>query len=440
MTSVLDLDEVPENLNVTWAAFHANEQKEQTSSEFISSILPLFYEQAKSVAMIQHGMSVIKQATNLVNPQQTPVIAMDQPLFALAKKIQWDKPADYGEDKFLIMFGGFHIESAAEKMLGDWLDGSGWTEALVQAKVTTSGTADSFIKGSHVARTRHAHQVTCAALYNLLQKAYNSYKDSLNDNEDQQDFLEWCNSMCEESAQFKYWYITLDFELTFLLLVKSFRERNFSLYKDALSKLIPWCFVLDHYNYSRWLPVHARDMASLRDIHPSIADEFEDGKFALAKTTSPFSAIAIDQAHEQNNGVMKGDGGTVGITENPSALKRWMVAGPEMARIIGEFESEMETEHSNQEPRHHEQTPATQKTFLKEVRSLSEKLEEMGSPFLGDKDLYNIDTKDIANQSVVDTVKCVEKLGIELYDKFVKERLVDRTVQIEAPIQKNKLE
>ena len=28
----------------------------------------------------------------------------------------------------------------------------------------------------------------------------------------------------------------------------------------------------------------------------------------------------------------------VGLTENPAALRRWMVSGPEMARIIGEFE------------------------------------------------------------------------------------------------------
>ena len=35
---------------------------------------------------------------------------------------------------------------------------------------------------------------------------------------------------------------------------------------------------------------------------------------------------------------MKGDGGAVGLTENPAALRRWMVSGPEMARLIGEFE------------------------------------------------------------------------------------------------------
>ena len=55
------------------------------------------------------------------------------------------------------------------------------------------------------------------------------------------------------------------------------------------------------------------------------------------KTGRAFSAMAIDQAHEQNNAAVKGDGGAVGLTENPAALQRWMVSGPEMARVIEEF-------------------------------------------------------------------------------------------------------
>ena len=40
------------------------------------------------------------------------------------------------------------------------------------------------------------------------------------------------------------------------------------------------------------------------------------------KTVSKFSARAIDHAHEQNNALVKSDGGVVGLTENPAALRR----------------------------------------------------------------------------------------------------------------------
>jgi len=38
---------------------------------------------------------------------------------------------------------------AALKTLGDWLDNSGWTAALEQANIATSGKADSFLKAMY---------------------------------------------------------------------------------------------------------------------------------------------------------------------------------------------------------------------------------------------------------------------------------------------------
>ena len=89
------------------------------------------------------------------------------------------------------MFGGLHIEMTALKMLGDLLEGSGWIGALVQAEVATSGTANSFLRASHVTRTRCAHQITASALYLLLQKAYTEYCDSLTDGNEQISLDEW---------------------------------------------------------------------------------------------------------------------------------------------------------------------------------------------------------------------------------------------------------
>ena len=63
----------------------------------------------------------------------------------------------------------------------------------------------------------------------------------------------------------------------------------------------------------------------------------------MKKTAHPFSSIAIDHEHKQNNAAVKGEGGAQGLMENPAALRRWMVCGPEMARLIGEFESPFET-------------------------------------------------------------------------------------------------
>ena len=53
----------------------------------ISTLLPLFEDQAKSPA-IKHSMDIISTATNYLNPGQIPIMTVDLPLYALAKQIQ----------------------------------------------------------------------------------------------------------------------------------------------------------------------------------------------------------------------------------------------------------------------------------------------------------------------------------------------------------------
>ena len=153
---------------MSWAAFHAAIQPPPEHQIDIVALLPLFLENAHSVAMILHGMNVANDVVQHLNPGQIPIIAMDQPLFAIAKQIQWNNPNTLGEDHYVVMFGGLHIEMAATKCIGEWLNGSGWVTALVNAGIANAGTAESFLKVSHVARTRHAHKITAAAMYVLL--------------------------------------------------------------------------------------------------------------------------------------------------------------------------------------------------------------------------------------------------------------------------------
>jgi len=48
---------------------------------------PLFQEEAASAAMICHAIGVITKAVNFLNQWQVPVLACDQQLYTIAKKI-----------------------------------------------------------------------------------------------------------------------------------------------------------------------------------------------------------------------------------------------------------------------------------------------------------------------------------------------------------------
>ena len=151
----------------------------------------------------------------------------------------------------------------------------------------------------------HAHEVTASALHILMQRSYRHFIEEQDPHGNQLSFEEWREQREVESPLFHYWSITLNFELIILIFVRSLREGNFELYKDALTMLIPWFFALDHPNYARWLPIHVRDMMVLDSVVPNVANEFKDGHFVLHKSHSKFSSIAIDQAHEQNNKLVK---------------------------------------------------------------------------------------------------------------------------------------
>ena len=109
---------------VSWAAYRASKTPLSIYKPAIVPLLVMFTEDAHSLAMIAHSAKVIKVAVQHLNPLQTPAIALDQPLYALAKQIHCTLP-EFDEDKFLAMMGGLHIEMASLEMLGKWLSGCG---------------------------------------------------------------------------------------------------------------------------------------------------------------------------------------------------------------------------------------------------------------------------------------------------------------------------
>ena len=87
---------------------------------------------------------------------------------------------------------------------------------------------------------------------------------------------------------------------------RSLRLAEFGTIVDAVYEMPAWFFALNHTNYAQWLPIHVRDMLDLGEKAPGVAEAFKQGLFTIAKTDVRFSAIAIDQAHEQNNAMVKG--------------------------------------------------------------------------------------------------------------------------------------
>ena len=107
--------------------------------------------------------------------------------------------------------------------------------------------------------------------------------------------------------------------------MRAHRVHIFPLYVESLNALVPCFFALDRQNCDILIPVHIRDMESLP---ASVHEEFEEknSKWVVLNTTHRLSSIQIDKTHEQNNDLVKSSGSAVGLTENPSVVKKWMIA------------------------------------------------------------------------------------------------------------------
>ena len=279
------------------------------------------------------------------------------------------------------MFSGLHIEMVIWTTYGDYLQGSGWTSALTQAGIASSGTADSFLKASHLTRTRHAHQVTALALAKLQDDAF-LHTEGTRDDEAKET---WRQEMVQKSPTFQYWDTILNMELLGLIFVRSHREGNFPLYVESLKFLVPWFFAFDHHNYARWIPIHIQDMESLP---APILREFEE------------------HGH-------------------------W---------LLREFEEEYLAKENSEHGYHHEEGLSMQKSFKEQAASLIQVINELGNPFLEDgNELLVLDTQNVMDESVVNTVRTVESLGKDQYARYCKQVVTDCTHSIHDPIKKNAL-
>eukprot|EP00745_Piridium_sociabile_P034704 TRINITY_DN5991_c0_g1_i13.p1 TRINITY_DN5991_c0_g1~~TRINITY_DN5991_c0_g1_i13.p1 ORF type:complete len:843 (-),score=177.10 TRINITY_DN5991_c0_g1_i13:511-3039(-) len=344
--------------------------------------------------------------------------------------MQWTFPDIFGEDKFVVMLGGLHIEMALWSTMGDLLRGSGWPEVLKDAGlVKTEAAATAFLKASNAMRTRYAHQVTVVVLDSLLKRAFKDSGTELA-------LEDWVTVASQESPTFTFWLLVHKYQQIIFMFIQAHREPKFELMVTTLRKLVPLFFALDHQNYSRWIPILIRDLEVLPD---SIQVEFEKGHWTITRSNRRFSSLPIDHAHEQANKRVKGVGGMIGLTENPDMLERWIMTGPEISHVVEEFTHVNDNDDDEESP-HHEEGHASQHRFQRHAKDLTDVLLSKGNPFEEDsEDLVTLDNNVCESVAAAISVHKVESLGQEQYNNFRESVLDSNETLLTAPIKRNNL-
>ena len=161
---------------------------------------------------------------------------------------------------------------------------------------------------SSIKRARYSMQVTSCVLYSKLTEAAQAMGSTKSP-------YEWLSDQAKVSESCFYWKMILDFHIKFHVFIRSIREGNFDLYVESLRALIIWCFIMDKYNYSRWLIVHIFELITTHVKHLKVQyiKTLRKGFFSFQKSNKKFSRMALDQVYHQNNNVIKATGGATDL-------------------------------------------------------------------------------------------------------------------------------
>ena len=149
--------------------------------------------------------------------------------------------------------------------------------------------------------------------------------------------------------------------------------------------------------------------------------------------------MGIDQAHKQNNAVIKGIGGTTSVLNkyDESGLARWKLCLHELSLIINEYESTPEVELDFEPLKHHEVSETSQNKLSADVSEVKN-INSNESIQLNKLTVLN-NRKSTFNDTVYDDISKMWKSGEEQFKAFWTDRLVTWKVPVSDPILLNSL-
>ena len=281
-----------------------------SSKSFVSvnQLLPILPKSINTPVTVIHCAKIIVKSTKNLDPSQVSIITADPLVYALGKHVQWLYPHEFGNA--IWMMRPLHIEMMFLNINGTWLDGTGWSDLYEKLGIDTSGRVCSFLKGSHLKRSRYPQQITLVSLAKLAHQAYLETDCSYYD--------DWKKSVAESSNALFYWFHVIELQLNLFLFIRSIRKENFDLFVHTVDIMLSWASPLDHINYVYWMSVFICDLKSLygKDAY----NEFCKGHITVEKSNRAFYGIGEDHSHERNNKIIKADGGAIGIFDHKEAL------------------------------------------------------------------------------------------------------------------------
>ncbi|KAL5270870.1 hypothetical protein ACHWQZ_G001513 [Mnemiopsis leidyi] len=410
--------------------YHSKEDTKE-KPKVINSILPIFDEPPNTADNMLHFIKVVKDVVQHLNPGQYTIIGVDQPLYALGKKIQLSGyHPEVDITKVFLIMGPLHIQQELLIIHGNLIEGTGLLQSMNDCEMSFEAPGTAAVNANFITRAFYLVQVIAASLGSLLNEEFQSSGSA--------DFETWKEIRCKESDSFFFWNLILNFELLIILFVRAVRNRDFDLYVDVLAACVPYFFATDKVNYARWTPIH---IAEIRHAKKNNSDLYKalEKTFSISKLQKKGSAIGLDQLHEQNNEKIKRLSGGLSFLGSDQEVVRlkWAIYTPVLANATNIVEER------NESDQHHEKYSSYQLKFIKRTESLKAKLRDVKSPFSSDlKVLSYVNNGELLpnNEAIMKDIRAlVSSVGLPQYQAYHKDRLLTNDLAVSDTISKNAL-
>ena len=173
--------------------------------------------------------------------------------------------------------------------------------------------------------------------------------------------------------------------------------------------------------------LHLAQMNELQTQSPETWKALKDGDFCVKKSGTPFTNLFVDQTLEQEIRGLKVVGGITGLTQDESALNRFLLATPELTRIVTELQHQYASAADTAPEEHYQLTGTVAERIAINAEKIRSGIEEHcgGSPFVDQKPLVNL----VSMMAIPDTVKNDilerDEKGQARYEEFVTQRMTD---------------
>ena len=317
-------------------------------------VLPAVDKDPNSVECGSQVLASVKRTLKAVG-QRAAVVGVDGGLWQKMHQQLYTRASF--DETILLILGPFHVVKAFLSALGDFVRGTGWGQALIQARIVGGDASiESALSGAAVYRGIHLHAVFSQAVWDCLLSEFvleNSTTVGLAE-------LRLAASMIlagvdvpssdaaaavdelrawvagKESGTLSFWWSYLQHCQrleNYMGVVRVVHNGGLKTYSTALEGLLPLFVATDKTNYRRMIPLQLQLFKLVPTKFPTLVQSLELGiGLAVSKTGLAGSLVGIDLVMEWVNRDCKGPCRLASFLQ-PNARARFLYTLSAMLRL-----------------------------------------------------------------------------------------------------------